>query len=580
MDGVSGKILSINLSEKTVQILSPPESLYKKYIGGKGLAGYYLKPYVRHSWDSPHMPLLFMTGPLVNTASPTSGRMTIMSRSPLTGTVGDTSVGGKLGIQLKRAGWDGVIITGKSESLCGISIDHSKVEFVDAQHLAGLHISQAARLLPPDGAHALTGPAADNGVYFANIAVGTHSFSGRNGLGLSMAAKKLKYLWVKGNNKTTVYSREILKKAREEIYRLAAASSVIKGGMGLSELGTGALFDLINHRRMIPVKNFKKTYFSDGNKVNAWQYKQKYKTKSTGCAGCHILCKKKGSDKSIMPEYETMSHFSALLENNDTDVVVEANRICNELGMDTISAAATLGCYAEIHKIHLKPVDILRLLKNIGLSKGVGNELKLGSFLYAQMQGASHVSMSVKGLEMPAYDPRGAYGMALAYATSTRGACHLRAYPISHEILRKPVATDRFSFSGKARIIKLNEDMNAVIDSLTACKFIFFGASLEEYAQALYGVTGIETSAQELLTIGERIYFNERIMNYMNGFTIKDDCLPERFFLESGTSGDGLIVDPINKEDFTETLFHYYQIRGIALSGKPEPSKAEELDLI
>ena len=187
--------------------------------------------------------------------------------------------------------------------------------------------------------------------------------------------------------------------------------------------------------------------------------------------------------------------------------------------------------------------------------------------------------MTVKGQELPAYDPRGAYGMALAYATSTRGGCHLRAYPISHEILRKPVATDRFTFNGKARIIKIGEDLNAVADSLTACKFIFFAASLEEYAKIYTAVTGIKTSGQDLFKIGERIYYNERIMNSANGFTEKDDDLPDRFFKSPGYQNKHIDIDPIDRKAFLEARSNYYMVRKLDKNGMPLPETAKKLGL-
>jgi aldehyde:ferredoxin oxidoreductase len=169
--------------------------------------------------------------------------------------------------------------------------------------------------------------------------------------------------------------------------------------------------------------------------------------------------------------------------------------------------------------------------------------------------------------------------MALGYATSTRGGCHLRAYPISHEILRKPVATDRFSFEGKARIIRIAEDANAAVDSLTACKFFFFGCSLEEYASAYTSVTGVETSAQDLLLAGERIYYRERMMNAELGFTATDDDLPARFFTEQGTRGAGVEVPPVDRGEFLEARARYYRVRGLATDGRPDPVKAAELGL-
>jgi aldehyde:ferredoxin oxidoreductase len=184
-----------------------------------------------------------------------------------------------------------------------------------------------------------------------------------------------------------------------------------------------------------------------------------------------------------------------------------------------------------------------------------------------QSIGREELSMSVKGLELPAYDPRGAYGMALAYCTSNRGGCHLRAYPISHEILRKPVATDRFSFDGKARIIKIAEDTNAAIDSLVACKFSFFGATLEEYAELLSASTGDEYTPQSLKEIGERIYLTERFYNCQNGFSIKDDQLPDRFFNEPGSSGEGISIPALGRDRFAEELQKYYRIRGLTPEG-------------
>jgi len=295
-------------------------------------------------------------------------------------------------------------------------------------------------------------------VLFANIMVDGHYAAGRNGLGLVMAEKRLGYLRISGTGRTQLYDPTELKQAREEIFRLTAAAPILQGDLGITHFGTAAIFDLTHSRRMMPTDNFKKTWFKGAESINAYQYRKRFGHKKTGCAGCHILCKKKGDRGEVLPEFETMNHFHALLNNTDMAVVVEANRVCNEFGMDTISAGATLSCHAEISDRVLKPSEIVPLLRDIGRSRGIGNELKLGSYRYALKNGRPEASMSVKKLELPAYDPRGAYGMALGYAVSTRGGCHLRAYPISHEILRKPVATDRFTFDGKARIIKIAEE--------------------------------------------------------------------------------------------------------------------------
>ena len=264
-----------------------------------------------------------------------------------------------------------------------------------------------------------------------------------------------------------------------------------------------------------------------------------------------------------MPEFETASHFGALNECSDLGTIVEANRICNDYGLDTISAASTIACHAEIEGLRLSPQSLLSLLEDIADRRTPqGEALGEGSYRYALLKGCAQLSMSVKGLELPAYDPRGAYGMALAYATSNRGGCHLRAYPISHEILRKPVATDRFTFEGKARIVKIAEDLNAVVDSLTACKFAFFGAGLEEFAKALTAVTGDVHDIQSLLRIGERIWNLERRVNEGNGIGKDQDDLPARFFDEPGSSSVMTRVPPIDRKAFLSARQNYYQIRG------------------
>ncbi|MCK5665515.1 MAG: aldehyde ferredoxin oxidoreductase C-terminal domain-containing protein, partial [Thiotrichaceae bacterium] len=333
------------------------------------------------------------------------------------------------------------------------------------------------------------------------------------------------------------------------------------GKFGFANLGTGAVYDLMDNRRMMPTDNFQHTKFKHASNLNAAAFGKAYRPSKHGCLGCHILCKKtvtQNGDKITMPEFETMSHFTALIGCHDLDLVIKANERCNYYGMDTISTASVLSCRREIKGVEYTKKNILSLIDDIAFRRNEGEDLGLGTKLYAQKMGRPDSSMAVKGLELPAYDPRGAYGMALGYALSTRGGCHLRAYPISHEILRKPVATDRFSFSGKARIIKIAEDLNAVIDSLTACKFTFFAATLEEYANAFEAVTGINTTAQELLKKGERIYYNERIINAENGFTADDDDLPERFFTCSGSHGNKINIPPINRNDFLQARKKYY----------------------
>ncbi len=589
MYGWTGKILHINLTEKRFEIERPDLDTYLFYLGGKGFGGRYLRQCANLPWNHHDMVISVFTGPLTGSISPTSGRTHILSKSPLTGLIADSSVGGKLGFRLKNAGWDGIVIKGKSETPVGIIVNDNVVELQDAANLWGLDTNQVNKKIQPKKASlSIVGQAAENGVYFASITVDQHHSAGRAGLGLCFAHKKIKYLLVNGTGHCTVKKPDKLKQAREDILRLTYASPVLMGQFGFSKLGTGAVYDLMDNRRMMPTDNFLRTNFLHASKLNAAAYERAYPQKRHGCLGCHIMCKKIGikteaatgtKHQFTMPEFETMSHFTALIGCKDIDLVLKANERCNYYGMDTISTASVLACRREIKGIDYTAKKLLALIDDIAYGKDEGEDLAMGATLYAKKMGKPHAAMAVKGLELPAYDPRGAYGMALGYAFSTRGGCHLRAYPISHEIFRKPVATDRFSFSGKPRIIKIAEDLNAVIDSLTACKFAFFAAGLEEYANVFKAVTGIETTAQDLLQTGERIYYNERIINAVNGFDIKDDDLPDRFFKQPGSSGNKINIPPINRDDFLKAREKYYAIRGLDAKGLPRKEKAYELGL-
>ncbi|MFH2092150.1 MAG: aldehyde ferredoxin oxidoreductase family protein [Pseudomonadota bacterium] len=584
MYGWIGKILHIDLTAKQIHVQTPDLDFYNQVVGGKGLGGHYLRECVTLDFDHPDMVFCIFSGPLAGTTAPTSGRCHILSKSPLTGLVGDSSVGGKLATRLKQAGWDGLVITGKSQTPVGISIKDDKIECIDATRLWGMDTRAIHnRLKPGKASLAAIGPAAENGVRYASITVDQHFAAGRTGLGLCLAEKKIKYILVDGTGHVQVRHPDKLKQAREDIIRLTAASPALMGQFGFTCLGTGAVYDLIDNRRMMPTDNFNRTCFEHAGKLNATAYTNAYHPKKHGCLGCHIQCKKLGTENNrtvTMPEFETMSHFTALIGSMDTHLVVRANELCSLYGMDTISTASTLACRREITGENYTPEKVLSLIHDIAYQKGEGKDLGLGASQYAIKMGAPHTAMAVKGMELPAYDPRGAYGMALGFAVSTRGGCHLRAYPISHEILRKPVATNRFSFSGKARIIKIAEDLNAVIDSLTACKFTFFAAGLEEYATAYEAVTGIPTNSQDLMNKGERIYYNERIINALNGFDAADDDLPLRFFTQPGSSGNAIDIPPINRIDFLDARKKYYAIRGLTPEGLPTTQKAQSLGLI
>jgi aldehyde:ferredoxin oxidoreductase len=544
-----------------------PRLWLEEYLGGRGLGVRLMREHFRLDPFEPAMPLIFAVGPLCGTAAPTAARLSVVSRSPLTGTIYDCSAGGRFAWRLKAAGLDALVISGRSDQPVVLSLETDKVEILPAGHLWGCDIPATVAALQKNGSVAAIGPAGENRVLFANIMMGEGNSVGRGGLGAVMGAKNLKAVVVQGDRQTEIADQELFNTARQDVMRLFKASPVIFGPLGIAEFGTPVLVDLMAQRRMAPTENFRKTYFATSSNYSAPAIREACEPKKEGCYGCPIQCKKSDRDGRHLPEYETVSHFGALNNIDNLLAIVTANNRCNELGLDTITAAATLSAWGEIRGRYPSAEEIPTLLEDIAHCRADGELLALGSRRLADRLGHPQLSMSVKSLELPAYDPRGAYGMALAYCTSPRGGCHLRAYPISHEILRKPVPTDRFSFSGKARIISIAEDSNAAVDSMVACKFSFFGASLEEYAELLSAVTGVEYSPQRLKEIGKRILLTERFYNCANGFSRSDDILPERFFSEEGSSGDGINIHPINRGAFEEELDKYYRIRGLNTDG-------------
>ncbi len=568
MYGWHGKLLKVDLSSGNWRIEELPESFLHNYLGGRGLGVRLLRETFRLDPFDPEMPLVFACGPLCGSSAPTSARLAVVSRSPLTGTIYDCSAGGRFAYRLKASGVDALMITGRAAGPVTLAIGPNRVEILDAAAQWGKTVKATVRELESHGSVATIGPAGENRVLFANIMMGEGNSVGRGGLGAVMGSKNLKAIAVNGDTKPAVADPQRLQATRQDVMRLFNASPIIFGQLGIAEYGTPALVDLMMQRRMAPTRNFRQTHFEQAVNYSGPAIRKAYPVKKDGCYGCPIQCKKSTQSGEHLPEYETVSHFGALNGISDLHSIVKSNTLCNEMGLDTITAAATLSAWGELEGRFPEASEVGDLLEAIALRRGIGDKLAEGSRRLTEAAGKAQLSMSVKSLELPAYDPRGAYGMALAYCTSNRGGCHLRAYPISHEILRKPVPTDRFSFAGKARIIKIAEDTNAAIDSLVACKFSFLGASLEEYAGILSAVTGIEYSSQDLKDIGERIYLTERFYNLENGFTDADDILPVRFFTEPGSSGEGIEVAPVDRARFDEELRRYYRIRGLTDEGR------------
>ena len=378
-----------------------------------------------------------------------------------------------------------------------------------------------------------------------------------------MGSKNLKALVVRGTQKTPIANPDKLNLAKKETLTMLGETPITKNL--LKEYGTAVLVDIINALGGFPSMNHKEGFFEDSDSVSAQTLKELYYVRSYACATCSVACgrvTKTNEREGEGPEYETIWALGPMCGVNDLEAIAEANYNCNEYGLDTISAGNTIACAMELYEQGLMDKEteemirrdlgsdlrfgdtkaILTFTELMGQRRGFGDLLAEGSLRLAKRFGHPQVSMSVKGLEMPAYDPRAFAGMALAYATSNRGACHLRSFVISPEALSNPVLLDRFSSEGKAALVKLYQDLTAVVDASGMCLFTLFALNPDFYADLIAGTTGLDLDGHGLLEIGERIWSLERLFNNREGFTRADDRLPERFSKENSGS---LLMIPV-----------------------------------
>ncbi|WP_241667407.1 aldehyde ferredoxin oxidoreductase C-terminal domain-containing protein [Pseudodesulfovibrio senegalensis] len=586
--GWSGKILHVDLATGNRHEQTPAPDFYRACPGGRSLTMHHILPHCHRQWDDPAMPVVLSTGPLTGTGVPMAHVGRMASRSPLTGTVGDDTLTGTFPAALKHAGYDAVVITGRAPEPVGLTIRDNAVSLVDAASLLTAttnelfdHLERVHGLNKPDGMEGALciGPSATNGCLLAGVATARHHMTGRGGLGLCLAAKNLRFVAAGGDHAIAIHDPEALERANADIMRLLAASPALMGPYGIRHWGSAAFLDLTHARRMMPTDNFRTTFFSYTHKVNAPAMAAQGALRDRGCPGCPVQCVKTTAGR-ILPGVDALSHFTALINNADPDMALDAVALCAKLGLDPVSAAATLACNMELSgEAGYGRAELSETLRRMAS----GGSLGKGAALFAEQCGMPETAMTVKGLELPGYDARGAVGTGLACALSTRGGCHLRAFPVSHEVLRKPVATDRFSLAGKARIIKLAEDAIAGADSLGICSTALLAAGLEEYGRALSAVTGPVAgepmSVADIVRAGEITCMQERVMNAENGFTEQHDDLPGRFFSAPGTPGPDRETPALDRDEFLNERSAYYAVRGLDDHGRPRPEKLRKLGL-
>jgi aldehyde:ferredoxin oxidoreductase len=589
MNGWMGKIVKVDLgSGRQEDVPVGPDTL-RRFLGGRGLGVKLYSDLCPATVDplAADNVLVFMTGPLTGTVM-TSGRYQVVSRSPLTGTICDSSSGGSFGAVLKSAGLDGLVVTGRAESPVFLYAHDGQIEVRDASGLWGLNTQQTQKAIQEQtsarASVACIGPAGENRVLFAAILNDRDRAAGRGGLGAVMGSKNLKAVAAAGAQPTAIADPDGYKALNARLDRVVDKNPVT--GKSLQVLGTSVLVNIINAHGMFPTENFRRGVFNDAEGTSGEKIAESLLLRPSACYKCPIGCGRTTRTKNKHgegPEYETVWAFGAHLGVSDLTAIAEANYACNELGLDTITMGGTIGCAMELcetgaWKENIRWGDAGRLLgwvEDTAYARGLGAELGLGSKRLAAKYGRPELAMQVKGMELPAYDPRGAQGMALSYATSSRGGCHMRAYMIMPEILGHPVFLDRFSTAGKAELVALFQDISAVVDSSVLCRFLQLAMGISTFSEMLRVVTGLPFGDEELMTIGRRICTLERLFNNRAGFSRADDTLPPRFFqeeLQTGSSRHRVV----HLEDM---LDEYYSLRGWDAHGAPTPATLAELGL-
>ncbi|HET6475862.1 MAG TPA: aldehyde ferredoxin oxidoreductase family protein [Thermoleophilia bacterium] len=603
--------LRLDLSRRTCSEEQLPADVARAYLGGRGL-GAYLALRERLFDVEPFAPenlLIFAPGPLTGTGAPASGRYSVTSRSPLTGTVFDGNSGGNWGNALRRLGWDYLVVGGALDAPGYVTIGldgdgdarvagPEAAQSLDgdggavlrpAADLWGLDVPETlarVRELHPKSEAAVIGPAGERGVLFGSIVNNRGRSIGRGGLGAVMGSKRLKALVVsgRGDRKPPVADPERLEFIVYEAEKLLKANPITS--TALPEFGTSVLVNVLDQAGALPTRNHRESRFEGAAAISGEALKKHHVHHRSACRGCIIGCARRttaGSQSGEGPEYESIWAFGAECGVSDLTAIVQANYACNRAGMDTITMGVTIACAMDLAEEGLLPGGprfgdaraIIELAEATATGEGLGAELGLGSARFAALHGRPELSMSVKRLEMPAYDPRGMKAQGLAYATSNRGGCHLRANMLGPEILGIPKMVDRFATLGKAGLLINIQNLNAVLDSLSVCKFTAFAMKEDYYARQLSAVWGETVEPQELLLLGERIWNTEHLFNLAAGFTRADDTLPPRLLHEPVPAGPsaGQVVD------LPPMLDEYYISRGWDAGGVPSAAKLERLGL-
>jgi len=612
--GFMGKILRVNLSAGELSTETINQEWTRKYLGGAGLATRYLYDEMPAGVDpyGEENPLIFMTGPLTGTASASASRYSVVSKSPQTGIWGQANSGGSFGPALKRSGFDGVIFEGISPRPVYLKIVDGQAELCDADHLWGKTVPDTEDTIQDGSEHNFTiasiGPAGENLVRFAAIMNNKHRAAGRCGLGAVMGSKRLKAIACSGKAPVQIaHEDQFRESAKRQIGFLD--ESMIK--VVFDTFGTNMIADMVNVRGGYPTRNWQESVFEDIEAVNAEGIADSVFIEGVACFACPVTCGRRTEIKEGKwqgnsgegPEYETTNTFGAMCGISDINAITMANYLCNQYGLDTISTGSTIAFSMECYERGILTQDqtdgleikfgdtdlIVELVEKIAQREGIGNLLAEGSRIMAQElgKGSEHFAMHVKGLELPAYDPRAAKICGLGYVSANRGGDHITSYVEAPTFIDVPLLViedssikDPFiADPAEARVIVDMENALTALDAIGCCKFMGMGLTAQDMVDLIAFATGWDFTVEEYVACGERNYNLARAYCVREGLDRQMDTLPERLMKDPLPSGpaESMLIEQETLEEMKDA---YYDFRGWDKdTGAPTPEKLTELGL-
>ena len=572
MLGYQNNVLRIDLSRKEYRTEPLRMDFARKYIGSKGLVIRYMYEELKPGIDplGPENNLYFTTGPLTGTPVPCSGKLSVAAKSPATGTMNDCSIGGHAGIRIKFAGYDMIVFEGKLEKPGYVVIEDEHITFEDASDLWGLGSHGAEEILAEkygiEYSIMSIGPGGENLSNMACINSDYYRQAGRGGIGAVMGSKKLKAILIKGTGGVKVHNIE---KTTDRILEILHEDVLQEDNTFVFDTGTTAFLEACGDGGIVPYRNFSGANDPEWEKYNGDVLMQ-YREGKRGCGSCGLGCGnflKIGNAICEGPEYETIAVAGPNACITDPEHIVKFNEVCDNMGLDTISAGDTIVWAMEmtekgIYDFGIRFGEAEKMIKMVELmarQEGVGKDLCMGTRYCSEKYGGTDFAMQVKGLEYPQYEPRGSWGMSLAYAVSDRGACHMRAYAPNEEVFAASIPP--YTAEGKGQMVYNLGEFNAVKFSLCICDF-WGTISYEIMAEMLTMITGEEWTADEMGEVGRRVLNIGRAFNQREGFNRQNDTIPKRLVKEA-LEGEGPAAGQmIPQEAFEDMLDQYYEVMG------------------